>query len=88
MSDLSILLAYYASEYPEKSLLVEKYQRQLAEKILEYDIHWVNAYFIMISISKNDSEKSYWMDQLRKNYIGDDERRKVIVEPYINSYQK
>ncbi len=88
MSDLSIFLAYYSSEYPEKSLLVEKYQKQLAKKILEHDPHWVNAYFIMISISKNDSEKSYWIDQLRKNYIGDDERRKAIVEPYINSYQK
>ena len=87
MSDLSIFLSYYSSEYPEKSLLVEKYQKQLAKKILEHDPHWVNTYFIMIRISKNDSEKSYWIDQLRKNYIGDSERWKSTVEPYINAYQ-
>ncbi len=87
MSDLSIFLAYYASEYPEKSLLVEKYQKQLAKKILEHDPHWVNAYFIMLGVSEEDSEISYWMNELKKNYIGDVERWKITVEPFIDQYQ-
>ncbi len=87
MSDLSIFLAYYVSEYPEKSLLVEKYQKQLAKKILEQDPHWVNAYFIMLSVSEKRSERSYWISELKKNYIWDVERWKITVEPYINQYQ-
>ncbi len=87
MSDLSIFLSYYISSYPEKSLLAEKYQKQLAQKILKHDPHWVNAYFIMISISEKGTKKAYWIDELRKNYIWDSDQWKRVVEPFIASYQ-
>ena len=69
MSDLSIFLSSYATNYPEKILLAEKYQKQLAKKILDHDSHWVNAYFVMLRIAKANTERSYWINELKKNYI-------------------
>ena len=87
MSDLSIFLSSYATNYPEKILLAEKYQKQLAKKILDHDSHWVNAYFVMLRIAKSNTERSYWINELKKNYIWDTERWKNTVEPSITYYQ-
>ena len=86
MSDFTIFLSYYEKAFPEKKSFAKAYQIRASKMILQYDPHWVNAYLTMIANSTKVSDRERWISELRKQYIGDDERWKNTVEPFINSY--
>lgn len=55
-------------------------------KIIQQDKHWVNGYFFLIANSRSSIEREKWIDALSDAYIGDMDRWKMTIIPFISSF--
>ena len=85
-SDLGNFLSQASSIDPTKKSLYSQYQKALWMKIIAADPHWVNGYFFLIANAKSSTEKDKWIDVLSDAYIGDIDRWKSTIAPFINSF--
>lgn len=85
-SDLGNFLSHAASIDPIKKSLYAQYQKKLWMKIIQQDKHWVNGYFFLIANSRSSIEREKWIDALSDAYIGDMDRWKMTIIPFISSF--
>lgn len=85
-SDLGNFLSQATSIDPTKKSLYAQYQKALWVKIITADPHWVNGYFFLIANARSSVEKEKWIDALSDAYIGDMDRWKMTIVPFINSF--
>ncbi len=85
-SDLGNFLSHVTSIDPTKKSLYAQHQKKLWMKIIAADPYWVNGYFFLIANSKSSIEKEKWIDALSDAYIGDMDRWKMTIIPFISSF--